>query len=277
MENGINHYDDESITLVIGLDAEHLNEAEISLPTWIRHDEEFLSMPVICFYDHTQITEMMCRETLIANADITYIPWPRSPRSLYGDYEKRSKWDNPHRYMMLSGYVHIPQYVKTKYWMKVDTDCVAFPGFKLWEDEWFADSPAIVAHPWGITKPPKQMVAMDQWVMENDINIPELAGTKPLNLIPEPGAEKVKHRRIISWCGFFETEFTQTCSNILHRVYDNADLMPIQSQDGFHWYMAARMGRNVTRMNMKKRNWQHWGTWKNLEKHCAESMERAWI
>jgi hypothetical protein len=262
-------------TLVVGVDAKHLEQLRWTWPTWRKHKPGLLDVPMVVFRDRHQVSR---REVVdvVDNRHLTVVPWPPVSCNTY-DYRIRSgseedKWNSPQRYKMLAGFVHVPAMcVKTKYWLKIDTDTVA-EGQPDWIDAgWFDDSPAIVSHPWGFTKPPDQMLELDRWVDQNKSALLMLVNSDPLGLRPKPGAGKLGHRRIISWCGFFHTKFTQACARWANKTV-GVNGLPVRSQDGFLWYCAKRLGFGIERVNMKKLGWQHWSAMKNIQKHSEEVM-----
>ena len=174
---------------------------------------------------------------------------------------------------MLAGYVYVPAVaVKTPYWLKLDTDAVA-TGMEDWIDpEWFKDDPAIVSHPWGFTRPPNQMLELDAWVQEHLDVMPMFQGSKPLNLAPKPGEERVRHSRIISWCAFFKTSFNKACASAAAASLGMCQL-PVASQDGFTFYCAKRLGLGIVRPSMKRCGWNVWSTEWNISYHARQAME----
>ena len=178
---------------------------------------------------------------------------------------------------MLAGFIYVAsQYVRTPYWLKLDCDVVA-DGRDDWIDPiWFEADPAIVAHRWAFTKPPNQMDLLDAWVeKEKDKPIVAmLAKRPPLNLHPESlESERLSHKRIISWCGFFQTGFTRVCAAMATETCPLLN-MPVPSQDGFCWYVAQRLGFPIVRTNLKRMGgWQHWSTMSNVIEHSRRAME----
>lgn len=263
-------------TLVVGVDKRHLEQLALTWPTWMRNKPSLRTVPMVLFYDPEQVGQGD-----IANA----IEWPRPNLRLVAwgagkDYggDPSTKFFHPQRYKMLSGFVHVPaKFVETRYWLKLDTDVVAInppkgETYDNWIDPtWFRGIPAIVAHGWGFTKPANQMVVLDEWVKTNEIKLPELASRPPLNLSPEEGSDRLSHKRIISWCGFFNTRFTRSCSEIAERVCGNGKL-PVPSQDGYLWYCAARQELPIVTTFMKK-TWQQWSTSYNVARYAKEAME----
>jgi hypothetical protein len=262
-------------TLVVGVDAKHLRQLAQVWPTWIKHKPSLLDHPMIAFYDES-VKEEELAEVLKESNDrkkLATIGWPWQ----YVDYDGDglSKWENPQREKMLSGFVYVSSAcVKTPYWLKLDTDVVA-TGMDDWIDpewfKWYQGDPAIVAQPWGYTKPADQMLKLDEWVKRSGNDLHELNSFPPLKLVPNPGSEQVCHKRIISWCGFFSTDLSKVCVDYAMRTVGPCRL-PVPSQDGFMWYVAERMGLPIIRSQMKSRGWEHWTTFENIEKAVERSL-----
>jgi hypothetical protein len=252
--------------VVCGVDKRHNEQLQLTLPTWLKHKPTLQDVPFIVFYDRSELDPKFLSWLYDQHANVTLQAWPFAGVEYQGDVN--TKFFHPQRYQMLAGFVHVPAlFVETDYWLKIDTDTVAV-GPDDWIDEaWFKGWPVIVAHRWGLTKPPDQILKLDQWGNKH----PVLSRRKPLNLVPEEGADKLKHPRIISWCAFFETHFTRWASEMV----DPSDRwgMPVPSQDGYLWYLAERMGWGIRRVNMKEKGWQHWTTNKNIRNAVQESMK----
>ena len=247
-------------TIVIGVDKAHLTQLAYSWETWQANKPSLMQQPFVIFYDRSEVTAHEIQSTLKAKASmkITYVPWPQAGNTEFAG-NNSSKWSNPQRYKMLSGFVHVPAItVSTPYWLKIDTDMVA-TGDDDWIDEsWFKFQPAIISPPWGYTKPANQMLKLDDWVDQYgsgaDSPLQLLAQNKPLNLRPEEGANKVKHKRIISYVSFYNTAFTRVISQMAERTC-GPDQLPVPSQDGYVWYCAARIGCQIRTFSAKKRGW----------------------
>ena len=227
---------------------------------------------MIAFYDYRQTSEAEVK-AVVDHPNLRTVAWPLGGLDCKG--KGTNKWDDPQRAMMLSGFVYVPGlFVNTSHWLKLDTDVVA-TGCDDWIDpKWFEGSPAIVSHRWTFTKPPDSMLKMDRWVDENILDMPiSIARTKPLNLVPKKGSDRLGHKRIISWCGFFDTKWTCQMAELTYKG-DRRFELPIPSQDGFLWYLATRMGRKVVRANMNgDRGWAHWSTMKNVKRASKEAMD----
>jgi hypothetical protein len=255
-------------TTVLGVDLKHLAQLQYTYPTWVKHKPQIEENPMVIFYDLWQTNDETVRR-VIPHPNLKTFGWPACDPQMYEPTEPLSKWNAPQRYKMLAGFVHVPKLtVETPYWLKIDTDTIA-AGEPDWIDPgWFENDPAIVSHPWGFTKPANQMMLLDKWVEENP-GLTELVMCKPLDLKPKTGASRVSHKRIISWCGFFETKFTSDVSDWCNATA-GAWRMPVRSQDGIHWYCAKRLGRKIVRANMKDRGWEHWSTMKNITRRFQE-------
>ena len=256
-------------TLVLGIDARHLKQLRLTWPTWARHKPSLLKVPMLVFYDREQVSPREIRET-VNHPNLLSAPWPMDQVEYPAD--DGTKWGSQQRYKMLSGFVHVPaSLVSTPYWLKLDT--VVATGKDDWIDErWFEGSPAIVAHRWSFTKPAEQILELDRWTSYNSSRLPELSQNPPLNLVPNPGSDRVGHNRIISWCGFFNTEFTRLCSGWAIDTI-GPGLLPVPSQDGFMWYCAKRGNYPIIRVNMKDRGWQQWSNDENVRKYSEEAMK----
>ncbi len=258
-------------TLVVGVDQKHLNQLSLVWPTWKRHKPSLLQHPMVVIYDWRQISSADIRK-VVDHPNLTTYPWPdRADIEYEGSSE--DKWSNSQRYKMLAGFVHVPPVVvKTKYWLKLDTDVVATGKDDWIDDKWFQNEPAIVSHAWTFTKPPDQFVRLDEWVKSYSNMLPLLSSKLPLELVPTPGRDRLGHKRIISWCAFFNTEFTRQASSMAIKICGEGKL-PVPSQDGYLWYCAKRMELGVLRPQMKTRGWQHWCTMYNIR----QAAERALV
>ena len=258
-------------TLVVGVDAKHLKQLAMVWPTWRKHKPSLLAHPMIVFYDTLQVNDRSV-QAIVDHPNLRIIPW--EPK--LGIYDPKpgveiDKWNNPQRYKMLAGFVYVPgNRVQTPYWLKIDTDVVATEYDDWIDGRWFNDYPAIISHPWGFTRPADQILRLDRWAQSHRITL--RFSTGPLNLVPEPGATRVHHKRIISWCGFFNTKFTHHAASAAAMTTGNC-LLPEPSQDGYLWYMATRQELPIVTTSMKRRGWQHWSNDHNVREHAKEAME----
>jgi hypothetical protein len=258
-------------TSVVGVDAKHLAQLQMTWPTWKRHKPSLLNHRMLIFYDRDQVTPEAVR-LVVDHPNMAMLPWPM--RGVSYQLPNTTKWNNSQRYKMLAGFVHVPAiYCHTKYWLKLDTDVVA-TGNDGWIDRnWFAHTPAIVSHPWGFSKPADQMLILDDWANTHADVLPYFVNP-PLNLKPGMGDDKVRHPRIISWCAFFNLDFTRLAA----RMADNSAgrfALPVPSQDGYLWYVAQRMNLDILRIDMKSLGWEHWHTMANVSHRSQEVMSNG--
>ena len=250
-------------TLVIAVDDRHLRQLSWTWPTWRKHKPSLMKHPMLIIYDQAQVTPRRIKE--VVDRDAMCCPWPPEGFEFAGGID--DKWNNPQRVKMLTSFVYMPSVlVRTPYWLKIDTDVVA-TGMDEWIDPgWFKGNPAIVAHPWTFTRPAGQMLDLDRWAEEYHLDFP----APPLNLVPNPGASRVGHKRITSWCSFFRTDFSGRCTSLACRT--TREKLPVPSQDGYTFYVAKRMGEGIVRTSMKVRGWQQWSTDGNVEKYAKEAL-----
>lgn len=229
------------ITLVLGVDAKHLEELRWAWPTWLKYKPELLQMALVVFYDREQVSPSQAR-FLEEHPQVRWVPW-QMPRA-------RSQ-----REKMLCGFVQIPaREVGTPWYLKLDTDVIATSRDRWIEDDWFTSRqdgrpPVLIAPPWGYSKPRYVMDLYDDW----GDGTPALSAFPRLALPYSSGSNKVIHPRIISWLMFGDTAWTRRVAALAE-----ADgRLPYPSQDTFLFYCAARTSAPVLRVGMKNRGWAH--------------------
>jgi len=256
-------------TIVLGVDGAHINQLQWAWRSWILNKPSLFKHPIIIFFDSMALYPFVSAlESPPFPCQITKVLWDRA----FEPPKDSSRWYEPQRVKMLSGFVFVPaRHVETEYWLKLDLDTVAIGQDDWIDDNWFDAAPGIVAHPWGYTKPADQMQQLDTWAEYAHV-FDELSVVGPLNLIPNVGSTMVRHHRIISWCGFFETQFTQTAAKMAERTIGK-DRLPVPSQDGYLWYVAKRLGLIVVRANMKSRGWGHLSTTRGVRNLVKGMLE----
>ena len=256
-------------TIVLGVDAQHLWQLSVVLPTWRKHKPGLFEKEIVIFYDREEVKESDIKKVM--DMECTAVPWPLEGVRYAGD--PKCKRTNPQRNKMLSGFVHVPaMVVSTDYWLKLDTDTLA-TGCPSWiKGRWFDDSPSIVSHRWGFTRPPNQFEILDDWIEKNKHRVGMIGEKPPLNLHPEPDADRLRHPRIISWCSFFCTALTKYASQIALETCGRGQI-PVPSQDGYMWYVAKRMGLRISTTNMKKLGWDHISLNRHLKQRAEKSMK----
>lgn len=255
-------------TLVVGVDKKHLDQLSWTWPTWKRNKPSLLKSPMAAFYDRDQVSGNELR-SVIDHPDLKTVAWPPQGVEYSGGCDK---WHNQQRYRMLAGFVHVPaKHVDTTYWLKLDTDVVATGNDDWIDPAWFDEDPSIVCQPWGFTKPANQMLILDAWA-EKYAGSLGFKDCPPLRLVPQEGSDRVCHKRIISWCGFFWTAFTGVAARWAENTCGEGQL-PVPSQDGYLWYVAQRLGLSIKRVQMKNRGWEHWSTTHNVVLAAKRAME----
>lgn len=225
------------LTVVAVVDAKTLPMLAISLPTWRRHKPDLFELPW-----HLIVDDPIWRA---AHEDLPDLP----PQT------KRLAWDPPHQYetqreRMLTAWIYAANTATTPWWLKIDADVVALDGRAWWQPEWFSGDSVFVASPWGYTKPADQMAQLDRWAEGR----PELAHTEPLALPYSPTSNKCVHPRMASWVSFYRTDWSQWAARLAQR-HCGPYRAPIPSQDGYHWYLAARTKAPYTRHRMRRCGW----------------------
>lgn len=255
-------------TTVVGVDERHLRQLVWTWPTWCRHKPGLLDHPMLAFYDRDELTPPVIRE-VVDHPRLHMVPWPPEGVEYARVGNPGDRFGDPQRHKMLAGFVHVPPlFVETPWWLKLDTDVVAV-GCRDWIDPvWFDGDPVMVSHPWSFTKPAGAILELDRWAEAGGLSFAQ----PPLDLEPREGSDRLGHRRVISWCGFFRTEFSRECSQMAS-LSCGPFQVPIPSQDTFLWYCAQRMGLGVVRVSMKQqRGWQQWHTEKNVGRYAEEAM-----
>jgi len=229
------------ITIVLGVDAKHLEELRLVWPTWMRHKPELREMPCLVFYDVMQVK-------------------PEEMAFLHEHPALRLvSWELPHartqREKMLTGFVHVPaREVQTPWYLKIDTDVIATGPGEWIRKEWFQpkekdELPVFITSPWGYSKPRYVMDVLDDWAD----GVPILAGHPRLNLPYSTKTNKVRHGRIISWLFFGRADWTREMAALAG--LDGR--LPVPSQDSFLFYCAARLRRRYLKVRMSDHGWSH--------------------
>lgn len=242
-------------TTIVGLDQEHLPEMLAAWPTWVRHRPQIPAHPVIVVADQfvtwREITQVMTG----INPQVVRFDWP-------ADWSQRER--------MLTGLVRAVEWVRTEWFLKVDTDAVAMnggPDGRWWEDGWFSGDAVLIASPWGYTKPAENLTKCDEWWESFPITINQRAnaGERPPRTI---AGNIAKHPRIISYAMWGRTDWTVR----MWRLCDGR--MPCPSQDTFLGYCAVRGGWPIVRAKQTRYGWTHCGSsLKRVRERAAEALK----
>jgi hypothetical protein len=229
------------ITLVLGVDAGHLEELRWAWASWLQFKPEILQMPLLVFYDAEQMTPDQAT-FLMRHPAIRWVPWAWT-----GGRNQREK--------MITGFVHISATeVTTPWYLKLDTDTMATREGPWLEPAWFnPDShgrlPVFIASKWPYTKPRYAMDLLDDW----GDSIPPLSEHPRLNLPYSSESNVIRHQRIISWFFIGNTEWTRA----VYRWLGPEKRLPLPSQDTFLFYCAARQRQHYIRKRIGHYGWAH--------------------
>lgn len=252
----------KDITLFIVVDEQHEKELRLTMPTWVKFRPEMIGMPVLLMYDsdwyssnQQALNDFVQFVNNLGFLDIRVVPWNMKADS------QREK--------MLSAFVLGSTEIKTEWYLKMDTDALAtMPGDWL-QDEWFLQSqdgrlPVFITSPWGYTKPAEFIERLEDW----GDGVEGLKEYPRLNIQKKPGAVRLRHPRIISWCYFGNTEWTQKMAGLCKGK------LPIPSQDTFLFYCAARRKEHYHRIRMATFGWSHIGRkFDHLAQICRRVMD----
>jgi hypothetical protein len=250
------------LTIMLAIDDQHLTELIYSFRTWKHFYPQFFTEHSYCIvYDEEQIKTSDKRFDMFKGLKYEMFPW-KNFNNLYVNQREK----------MLTSLVAAPaEYIKTKWYLKIDTDTIATRSDKWIEEEWFEDGKSVneqnmfISNPWGYTKPPNAIDIMDDWAD----NISDVKNHYPrLDIHPKDGADAVSHDRIISWIMLARTEWTKWIASYA-KTKDGFYKLPIPSQDTYVIYFAQRMKFNYNRVRFKKFGWDHL-RFKNLKKKYEE-------
>jgi len=242
-----------NFTVCVAVDARTIQQLEQVFPTWMRFRPGLRDRPWVAICDTTahKLDWWQGRLGKLKLPNLSRIGW------CWGQHLKQ-------RERMLTGFVAVPPLTaQTPYWLKIDTDVVATSDSPWPRPEWFDGEPAIISNAWGYTKPADWPQRLDRWAAD----IAELKDGPPLDLPPPaPGQETIGHRRMVSWCAFFRTDFTKLCARLM------GQRLPVPSEDTFHWYIAQRLGETLCPINMQKHGWATRHSEKGRKKLIEEVM-----
>jgi len=246
----------DKITVVTAVDDQHLNELCCTFKTWRKFFPDFFKdNPYLIMYDASQVKDTDERFNMFSGLDLTLIPW-EDPKKIYDNQREK----------MLTSLVACPgHHVRTKWYLKLDTDTLAIETKEWIKEEWFTDEIKIIGSPWGYTKPPDAIDILDDW----GDGIPEISSYPRLDLHPNPGSSLVKHSRLVTWVSFCQTEWTKYVSSFVE-TEDGEYKLPVASQDTYLIYMAQRMKYEYLKIKFKRLGWGHISRYRKLRRTCDE-------
>jgi len=245
-------------TTVVAVDARTIHQFRQVWPTWNRYKPEIAARPFLVICDTKEIPAVGW-PSLLPNGI------PQQTMLLWWSWRP----DLSQRERMLTAFVKLaPVHCKTTYWLKVDVDSVA-TGPEPWIDPaWFIGSPALIAAPWGYTKPANYITAMQDWWP----TIPKLQNcTGPDWPTVEPGNEVYRWARIISRQCFLHTTWCREAAAYC------PDRLPVPSQDTYHWFLAEFQRKPIIRTRQIKCGWTNRNTQRGLREAVAGVMQEGQV
>ncbi len=247
-----------AITTVVALDNHTERQLRGVWPTWRLHKRELLARPMIALCDYAIGDDRVWRHRLkwLDHPNLHLFSWDWwidgrrvDGRSTRGYKQPATVPDGmTQRERMLTAFVHLaPQVVETPYWCKIDTDVVATNSEPWIDPAWFASQPALIASPWGYTKPAHWPGTLDRW----GDGIEDLRRHPGLGLPePKPDQQTIRHKRIASWVCLVNTIWSRYASSL------SPGRLPVPSQDTYHHYVATRLGSGIVTARMSRRGWR---------------------
>ena len=233
------------ITIVVAVDDKHLNELQVSLPTWIKY-KGFDKYPFLVIYDSSQVHPGDDRFEIFKGMDVEFVGF----RDHLDAYESQ-------REKMLTALTVLPgKYIKTPWYIKIDTDCLALDGQKWFDESWLKKDYVFISNPWGSTRPVNSIELLDKWAVE------KFPGVKPLNLPYNPTEGKIRHKRIISWLFICNTKWSAKVAEYfnddgIYKLPSISDTEYRVSQDTVLWYLAELQKDKYKVFNFKSKGWTH--------------------
>jgi hypothetical protein len=235
----------ELLTVVVAIDDHHLNELQVTLPTWIKY-KNFDKYNFLVIFDESQINLHDDRLEIFRNLNVEYVGFRNTINAYQSQREK-----------MLTALTVLPGlHVKTKYYIKIDTDCIATDDQKWFDESWLNKDYVFITNFWGSTKPSNAIELLDNWATNKFPNI------KPLNLPYNPSENKIKHDRIISWLFICKTDWSKKVSEYfnddgIYKLPSISDKEYKVSQDTILWYIATIQKDKYKIFNFKKKGFDH--------------------
>jgi hypothetical protein len=249
----------EDFTTIVAIDEKHQHELKYAWKTWEKTKPEITNARTILIVDDASldINNNHFIDFIIQKKNVEVFHW-NPPNTLYKDQRER----------MLTSFFPAINLVKTKWYLKIDTDCISVNNNKDWLDpKHYIDDPVFVSNPWGYTKPNNTFDLMDDWGDTKEI----LKSFPRLNLPYDKNSEIVRHQRIISFVYFGLTEWTK---KMMTMCEENGNFkLPFPSQDTFMWYCAERRKELYRRVKYKNFGFEHWHSFGNIKNRSLEILK----
>jgi hypothetical protein len=227
-------------TLLQVIDANHMKELKISWATWSRFKPEITSLPLHLVYDEEIESKLSEISHIIERPNVTLQKFTNK------------KYYKSQRDAMLTSFFEGTSNIKTKNYLKLDTDCIALNDNKGWlQAVSDIDDYVFIAKGWPVARK-DYFDIMESWCNSIDVlkDKPKITNYK----MKECG-QKLKIKRISSWFYLGNVEWNNFWANLC-KVDDHYEL-PIASHDSFLWHVAERGGFKYKRVNFKDFGFDH--------------------
>lgn len=213
----------QDVTIVSACDPYYVEILKWTFPNWIKY-KHIDKYPVIIFINSIELNDS--RLDFLRLPNVQLIPW-----------SKEKDLDNvtDHREEMLSAFfIGAARYVKTDYWLKLDSDSIATdnrefitPAMKQY---------SIFSHRWGYSRP-DHIRALDSWVLTCPKHRRKLALSKPMIEQGRIEGRRFYHnsKRFISYICLQKTRFTRFCVGLFKERR-----MPCSSQDTTAYFLIQK-------------------------------------
>lgn len=239
-------------TSVVAVDSDHLEELRIAWPTWRAFRPEIVASPIHFYCD------LEAGDTRHWAKQLAFVDHPS--RRVYGWYQDGAETQ---REKMLSSLVYgPPKTVETPWFLKIDTDTIAYPCADWLLSWWFDENPAFVSSPWGYTVPADALQRLDDWADGVD----GLKEFPRLNIPFNPLWRMVRHSRVISWLYFGRTDWHREIVKLL------GPRLPVPSQDTVCHYIAERRRNFYRRVKFSRHGWRHVSGLGRMRAAAAEAL-----
>lgn len=216
--------DNTNTTIVTACDPKYVECLKVSYPNWIKY-KNINQFAMIVYVNGFEDNDSRL-DFLRLHKNVKLIHW-----------DMHNVKD--HREKMLSAFVFgPPKDVKTKYWLKLDSDAYATNYKDILSDD--MKNYDIVGHKWGYTKPPGWINVLNKWSIDKNLNFIFPFNEKQVN------KTRYYHPRTNSFVQLHKTEFTIEAAKVA------GDRLPIPSHDTFLWYVSCALKKSVKRYNFKK-------------------------
>ena len=227
------------VTLIQVIDDNHIKELKYSWETWKELKPEITKLPLYLVYDSDMETSLDTIDHIIDR-----------PNVILHKFDNKKYYVNQ-RSAMLTSFFEGVRNIKTKYYLKLDTDCVATDNSKEWIRELYdRDKFCFISKGWSLSR--KTYIEMlETWLNETGL----FGDYSLLDGFVQKGAYKLKMKRIISWFFLCNVEWNNMMSEYCWKG-DHYEL-PCPSQDTYLWYMAELTKTKYKRVDFKKLGFHH--------------------